>query len=412
MSGRAPQGFGSFKRTPNGFDAWISLGTDPNGKRIRRHLVAPTQDELMDKIAKLRERARIGSVLDDKLTVGAWLRHWLGIVEKRDVAPATFEKYRWAVEKHLVPALGNVTLIELTTERIEVGLERLQNDRTPNRPATASTQHAVLTVLRGALQEALRREKLSRNVARNVRIKMPEEVEIVPLTTDEVTAVFKTCENRINGVRWILALMLGLRQSETLGLWWSDIDLEAGTLRVRRQLLRQYWRHGCSNRCEPGTKGKDCPTRWRTPRFDTKTKTPAGRRELHLDEALVSLLKNHRRQQTERRLKSGHWPRDWDEQPWVFTGSSGHPVDHNNDRRDWGNIVTLAKISPTRIHDLRHTNATMLLMNNVDTRTVMSMLGWSRTAIAARYQHPVAEMQKNAATKVADFMLGRDTGAK
>ncbi|WP_144009252.1 tyrosine-type recombinase/integrase [Enemella evansiae] len=117
MSGRAPQGFGSFKRTPKGFEAWISLGTGPDGKRVRRHLVAPTQDELMDKIAKLRERAQIGSVLDDKLTVGAWLRHWLGVVEKRDIAPATFEKYRWAVEKHLVPALGNVTLIELTTER-------------------------------------------------------------------------------------------------------------------------------------------------------------------------------------------------------------------------------------------------------------------------------------------------------
>ncbi|WP_179251327.1 tyrosine-type recombinase/integrase [Enemella evansiae] len=142
------------------------------------------------------------------------------------------------------------------------------------------------------------------------------------------------------------------------------------------------------------------------------TKTPAGRRILYLDEVLVGLLKTHKRRQAEERLRAGRWSSEWNEHPWVFTGPEGHPIDHSVDRRDWKKVVDQAGISKTRIHDLRHTNATMLLMNNVDTRTVMSMLGWSRTAIAARYQHPVAEMQKNAATKVADFMLGRDTGAK
>lgn len=99
-----------------------------------------------------------------------------------------------------------------------------------------------------------------------------------------------------NSARWAVALALGLRQGEALGLKWSDIDLDNESLTVRRALLRPKWRHGCDGKCEQKMPGQ-CPERVNTRPVAADTKSRAGRRSIGLPDALVELLRQHRKEQ-------------------------------------------------------------------------------------------------------------------
>lgn len=181
--------------------------------------------------------------------------------------------------------------------------------------------------MRAALNEAERRDRITKNPIRVVRSPQTEETEIEPLTVDDAQAILAVARERRNGVRWAVALALGLRQDEALGLKWSDITTEwhhgcpetnpcetrpencprrhaTGTLTVRRAIQRQTWQHGCGpdETCDR-KRGADCPRRHGGGLIVVEPKSRAGRRVISLPPPIIPALLEHRNaQENEREL--------------------------------------------------------------------------------------------------------------
>ncbi len=174
-----------------------------------------------------------------------------------------------------------------------------------------------------------------------------------------------------NAPRWTIAIALGLRQGEVLGLRWNDLVLSSdsavnGALAVRRQLQRAPWKHGCPDlgRCVTrgaGTSARraaDCPQRWGSGLFVSEPKSAAGQRTLTLPASLTTELCMHRTAQREEQLASEIWEHGPDG-GWVFPDVRGGPTSPQDDRRDFKKLCTAAGVPPKRLHDLRHSAATI-----------------------------------------------------
>jgi integrase len=200
---------------------------------------------------------------------------------------------------------------------------------------------------------------------------------------------------------------------------WSDLDLEDGTLRVRRSVQRWTWRHGCDLlgvEAGVGTpscarkRGAECPERTGGGIRLVETKTKASRRTVVLPLPLGDELKAHRAAQARARLQAGS---DWDTtHDLVFATKTGGLIDPCRDREAWLALLTEAGLRHVRVHDARHTAATLLLLQGVDLRTVMSIMGWTEMATAQRYTHAVDDLRRRAAQRMGDVLWTSSTSAR
>ncbi|GAA1611997.1 hypothetical protein GCM10009789_77910 [Kribbella sancticallisti] len=148
------------------------------------------------------------------------------------------------------------------------------------------------------------------------RLDLEEEHEIDPYSVVEIKALMDEASKHRNSARWAIALALGLRQGEALGLKWADVDLKAGVLKVWRSRNRPKYKHGCTKKpC--GRKPGFCPERQLARPETAPTKSRAGRRTIGLPEELTAILREHRRQQAaEKKLARQLWTDGY----WMFAG--------------------------------------------------------------------------------------------
>jgi integrase len=206
--------------------------------------------------------------------------------------------------------------------------------------------------------------------------------EIRPLTTTGARAVLDTASADRNAARWSVALALGLRQGEALGLAWDDLDLDGGKLTVRRALQRQLGRGLVL--VEP--------------------KSRAGHRPISLPPQLIDALRTHRAEQAAERLRAGNV---WEDHGLVFAQPNGRPVDPRADHRAWKNLLAAADVPDARLHDARHTAATLLLSQGVPARVAMEIFGHSQISLTLQtYSHVTAELHRDAADKVGEALWG------
>ena len=252
---------------------------------------------------------------------------------------------------------------------------------------------------RNALNEAVRRGHLGQNPVLLARAPKLDEEEPEPYDITEIQRLLKVASERRNGVRWVVALSLGLRQGEALGLKWENVDPEKGILQVRRNRLRPKYKHGCASMC--GRKAGYCPQRKQT-RDDTgPTKSRAGRRIIRLPDPVIVLLKVHQEKQAAEREAARQL---WHESGWVFTKPDGLPLNPNTDYHEWKDLLKVAGLRDARLHDARHTAATVLLILAVPTPTAMAIMGWSSAAMAKRYQHIFDSIRRDVASQVGELL--------
>src|SRR4051812_32951913 len=201
------------------------------------------------------------------------------------------------------------------------------------------------------------------------------------LTLQEATAVLHAAQAQRNAARWTVALALGLRQSEALALQWKDIDLLSGTLTVRRSIHRV--RGGGLVYEEP--------------------KTRRSQRTLALPLPLVAALHAHKAAQLGERMLAGS---EWHDEDLVFAQPNGRPIDKKSDYDDWTRLLKAAGVRHVRLHDGRHTAATLLLSENVHPRVVMELLGHSqmRTTMDI-YSHVMPALAREAADRMSALLL-------
>jgi len=303
-----------------------------------------------------------GRTSDGPRTVSQAAEEWYSLREG-DWKYNTQVNYRTALDKQVLPHLGTVRVEGLTTRRIEQWQDDLRRSG-----LSASTVRQARIVLSGVYTMLLRHERVNSNPVLAVPAPKKKEPDADFLTLDECRAVLAVAPDAQVRTRLLLALTLGLRQGEVLALRWSDIDLDdAPRLTVNGSLGRQT--------------GKGLV-------LDT-AKTRKSRRTLPLVAAHVETLKTHRAEQNETRLAAGG---DFNPGEFVFTSSSGTPIDAANDRKQWLGLLDKAGVRKMRVHCQRHTAATLMLGAGCGLQQVQKTLGHTsiRTSVDI-YGHLTAE---------------------
>lgn len=400
MATRNPNGTSSIYE---GKDGWwhgrVTVGVRDDGRPDRRHVQRKTKREVVKAVRELENARESGGVrkAGQRWTVEKWLTHWVENIANGNVRDNTLSGYRVAVYTHLNKGIGAHRLDKLQPEHLERLYARMRAEG-----KAAGTAHQVHRTVRTALNEAVRRGHIISNPAKLAKAPQLDDHEIEPYTVDQVKRLLVEAGKRRNSARWAMALALGLRQGEALGLQWSDMDLDNGAITIRRARQRPKWKHGCGQKCGHDN-GGFCPQRIPLRNETAATKSRAGRRTIGLPESLVSLLEVHQRKQQAERAMAGQL---WREGGWVFTTPVGDPVNPSTDYHEWKRLLKAAGLRDARLHDARHTAATVLLLLGTPERAVMGIMGWSNSAMAKNYQHLTERVRSDIAKRVDILLWG------
>src|SRR3954464_6329744 len=302
---------------------YVSMGLKEHGARDRRHVSGAKRADVVAKVRELERKRDAGTAgaAGKAPTVAQWLEHWLDTIAARKVRPSTLVRYRQLVTNQLVPGIGHHRLDRLQPEHVEKLYSDLQERGLS--PASVVQAHRVLS---RALRVAMQRDKVARNVCTLVDAPTVEHEQVRPLSSEGARRVREAARGRRNAARWSVALALGLRQGETLGLTWDSVGLEAGTLTVRQALQRQ-----------PGQGLVFVQPTFR-----------AGRRTIALPGPLRDALRAHRTAQLAERMAAGS---EWHDHDLVFCQENGRPIDPRSDHRAWRALLTEAGVPQARLHD-------------------------------------------------------------
>ncbi len=322
----------------------VSMGTGPDGRPVRKHVTANTQTAVARKVRDLEKARAEGArpTINSRIALTQYLEQWIAKkVKLGTVRPKTVEGYRTDLRR-VNATIGHIRLVKLHSRNIEHLWEVMVSEG-----VLASVQHCKRT-LDAALSEAVAYGLIARNPVSAAVTPRYQSSEIQPYTLDEMATLLAAARGTRNAVRWTLALALGLRRGEALGLKWEDIDLDSGTLAVRRQLQRVPWEHGCQDPAACSSSAA-CPQRFGGGLRTSEPKSDAGRRTIAMPESLTAELRAHRRTQASQRLAAPLWA----DQDWVLTNQIGQPVDPRNDVRAFKTLCQKAGVPERRLHDLR-----------------------------------------------------------
>ncbi len=367
--GRA-NGEGTIYEYPKGSGIWYGQISLEDGRRRKRR--AASQREAREKLRQLvAELERGVDLAAQQPTVAQWCQTWLETFAI-NLKPNIKEDYAAVVRRYIADApIGRRRLSQLTPADVQAWVNALS---TKVAPQTVRNAHARL---HKALVVAVRQRYIARNVADDIALPSGRPPPIKPLDFDQACALLVAVDGHRLAALYRLAINLGMRQGEILGLTWDALDLDAGTIRVYQQLRRV--RNGNDTR-----------------EFVLQTtKTRAGERLLQLDEDLVMVLREHRRvQQEEAALRRKQWKNVLN---LVFVTETGAPIHISDLTKHFKSALKRAGLPVIRFHDLRHTAATLMLANGVSLVTVSKILGHSSPAITATiYAHALDESKTGA----------------
>lgn len=401
----------------------VTMGVRDDGTPDRRHVASKDRAKVAAKVRQLERQRDSGNIVKPgrPWTVEQWLTHWLENIVRPSVRYKPYVGYRTAVCRHLIPGLGAHRIDRIQPEHFEKLYARMLGSGL--KPGTA---HQVHRTARAAFGEAFKRGNIVRNPVALARPPRVEDTEVDPFEADEVSRVLAAALTRRNGVRFVIALALGLRQGEALGLKWSRLHEPSKTLEIMQAVQRRTWQHGCADphacgaryhktkpcpknckrhkRACPPPCSKDCQghARWCPQRRDgglveVDVKSRAGRRGIALPDQLYDLLAEHRRIQQAEGEPAGT---EWHDNGWMFAQPNGKPIDPRRDLAEWKALLREAGVREARLHDARHTAATTLLLLGVPERAVMEVMGWSNSAMVKRYSHVTARLRRDIADRL------------
>jgi integrase len=352
---------------------WVQTAEGPK----RRYVSGKTKAETRAALNKARADRDGGLVYSaDGLKVADYLRRWLEDSVRDTVRGTTFERYEQNCRKHIIPALGRVKLKDLTPAHVR-GLykEKL-------RSLSPRSVRYIHVTLHKALKQAVHDGLIPRNVTEAVKPPQIHREEMRPLTPEQAKILLKSVHaegDRLEAL-YVMAVTTGLRQGELLGLKWDDVDLEAGTLQVRRTL----------------TTAKGGPVL-------SAPKTKGSQRSVKLSQTALSALRSHLERQLGEIDRAGSL---WRENGLIFASEMGEPLDRRYVTTHlFKPLLKRAGLPEIRFHDLRHTCATLLLSKNVNAKVVSEMLGHASIAITLdTYSHVLPNMQDSAADAMEEAL--------
>jgi integrase len=347
------------------------------GKRKWKFLHAATKEVAVKKLREAQvQHARGVNVAPERQTLEQFLWRWHEEVVKLRNRPKTILSYEQLIRVHLVPSLGRFTLQKLSPQDVQMFLnERYRSGLSPR------TVQYLRGVLRCALNDALRWDLVHRNVATLAQPPKGQRKEMTALGPEEVKRFLIAAEgHRLEGF-FALLMATGIRLGEALGLKWEDVDFDKATLTVRKQLQRLK---GSVSLIDP--------------------KTDRALRTIPIAPFAIEALRGHRSRQLEERLRNAG---KWEDQGFVFCTQVGTPADERKIRNGLREILNSAGLPKMRVHDLRHTCATLLLSRNVNPRVVQEVLGHSNISLTlGTYSHVLPTLAREAADQMQAAVAG------
>jgi integrase len=304
-----------------------------------------------------------------------YLLQWLEEEHKHNIAHSTYKRYLALAKFHINPSIGDIELQKLTSNDITKMLAGMRQDG--QSPRSQQQARALLSV---ALRDAEYKAFISVNPVNRVRNPQGKRVEINPLSIEEVRRLLSTYAGTYLGARLHIALICGLRQGEVLGLTWADIDLQQRTIKVHRQVQIVNGVQVFSD-----------------------LKTEKSTRIIALTEETTAALRSHLSliEQLKERAES-----TWVDNNLVFPDTCGNFRSPKTDYADWKKALKLCGIAPKRLHDARHTAATLMYSQGVGIETISRALGHSTSAITSKlYVHNAFEPQVVAAEALNQLLL-------
>jgi integrase len=378
---------GSITRRKDGrYVARITVGRNPStGKLKRANYYGKTRKEVSDRLAEALSDLRRGSfVVPHKLTVAQWLETWLQEYKRPQIRPLTFDSYERVIRCHLNPTLGHLPLKDLRPEHIQ----RLYKEKRKAGMASGMIR-LIHAVLRGALKQALKNQLIMRNVIEATELPRGPKRPITPLSLPQIHQLLTSIAHDALYPAIFLSLVTGLRRGELLGLRWQDVNMDAALLQVRQVLGRV--------RVHEANSGP------RSRLIVQEPKTDRSRRTIPIPVDVVDVLRRHKARQAEEKLLMGP---AYEDKGLVFCLANGRPIDPTNLYRHFLSLLKRAKLPRHRVHDLRHTFATLMLELRESPKTVQTMLGHSKIATTLDiYSHVSLDLETRAAARLNEALI-------
>jgi integrase len=447
-NGRKPNGRSSIYLGSDGkWHGWVTMGVKANGDLDRRHRKAETEPEVTRKVRKLEAERDAGkpSKPGKRMRVEPWMRHWVTNIAPQRVSDRTINStYLPKVENWIIPLLGRHWLDQLYPDHLYEFYGALRKKGLA--PNTILQIHRILS---RALKVAVREGRIGINPCTLIDAPQYVEPETETLTAEEARTLITLTARRRNGTRWLVALALGLRLHEALGLRWEFLDLDKAVMHVHWQLAHDQYRHGCDDPHSCGDKHHrypcppDCKKAQRTsgrkhycrqlcpknckahngkcPKFcapdctehakacpqrigGIKFVRPKGKRKrsIPVPAQLIGPLRAHKAAQQAEREAAGE---SWQELDLVWCQPNGRPIDEHDDWEEWKALLAEASIRDVRVHDARHTAGTLLGELHVDMHVIQRILGHAQVTTTRVYTDPTDLLTREAADLIGGLLL-------
>ncbi|MBC7341192.1 MAG: site-specific integrase [Clostridia bacterium] len=389
MAKRRGNGEGTiYKRSDGTWAGQVTVGYDPEtGRPRRKSFYGRTRKEVADKMAEVLRSVRTGTYVEPvKTTLAEWLDCWLA-GKKGQLKPSTFESYERLIDTHIKPALGKTPLAKLQAHMLQAFYnEKLERGRADGKGGLSTRMVRYLhTIIREALQQAVKEGLLPRNVADATSPPVAKSRPIRPLTEEELLIFFEAAKDDRLFPAYVLAATTGLRRGELLGLCWDSIDLEHGAIVVQRELLA----------LKEGLFLQDT------------TKSKSGRRTVTLTDDAIRELRKWKARQNQERLMLGPAYQD---NGLVFCREDGTPLDPSEFTKHFQRLLVKAGLPKVRLHDLRHTHASLLLARGVHPKVVQERLGHSSITLTLDLYSHLAPGLEEGAAHTLDGLLRKERG--
>ena len=369
MAKRRANGEGNLRKRKDGrWEGRYTAGHDPEtGKAIYRNVLGRTQAEARAKLKQAIEEAKqVDPVRSKQYTIGEWMDIWFENYAKVKVRPSSHQTYRGYIDNHIKPNVGKIPLSKLTSLELQKFYKKLLSSGRVERieskkqskglsPKTVRNLHQIIA---SAMKLAKEQKLILSDPTEGCALPKVEHREMKTLPVEQLASFLR--EAKESGVfeLYYVELATGLRRGELLGLQWEDLDLERGSLRVKRQIAR--------------INGEV---------VEAPLKTKNAYRTLPLAKDTIDVLNQQKK-------KVGSCP-------WVFPGSTGGPMSPDSVLHMLHRVLKRAGLPQVRFHDLRHTFATLALQNGVDVKTVSGMLGhYSAGFTLDTYAHVTTSAQR------------------
>lgn len=374
---------GSIVKRGAGYSYVLYLGRDETGRKKQKWVGGfRTRKDAEKALATALDQVHSGIFTDPgRPTVGEYLEQWLEGIGPSLRAKTAFS-YADTLRGHVIPRVGSLRLVDLTATRLRALYAELleSGSRRGTGGLSARTVGYTHRIVSHALKDAMRAGLLARNPAAIVNPPRATKPEAKTWTAEQVAAFLQHVDGDRLRALWVLLATTGMRRGEALGLKWSDVDVKAGRVTIRRALVLAGYEV-----------------------VESLPKTAAGNRVVFLHPQTTAALREHRRAQTEERLAAGP---AWSDLEFVFTDEIGASLHPDRITKLFGQHAREAGLPKIRLHDLRHTVATLALTAGVHTKVVQELLGHANVAITLdTYSHVAPELHEQAALAIGGLVF-------